>query len=553
MATRYTPSRKTIGELLSLTYPPIVVPEWQRSYSWTTSEVETFWLDLQRFDAQYPGGNVDSEEYFLGSIVLVDSGPSHLLLDGQQRLATSAILFSVIRDYLAQFKQDSATRITTRYLTDYDDASEEVKYKLTLNAYDRDFFREEVLVTRDKGYTPPDPVRTSHHLIRKARGYFLEQFEKAYKNAETPKDAFRWSQRVLKLLTMHVSVVSVTSEDEDNAATVFETLNDRGIGLSTPDLLRNLLLRRAKASERDQIVSLWGEILDIGNDAKMRAFLRHYWVSHEGDVKTQSLYREIKANLLTRDTDSLEFSKQLARAATTYRDLLRAQHDNEDVARLLYDCNMLGAKVLYPVLLVAFEVIDDASELSQLLHALIVTFVRHNAVGQLENSRLEAFAFDIARRLREGIDVATAVQSAVAFAPSDEKFEADFSAVAVARQATARYLLKELENDRRRTTELDVASPAKVHVEHIYPRSPLPDDWWPDHDRIVHRIGNLTLLCARLNTSIRNATFDLKKPAFKESELLLTQNLADLDEWTPKIIDARQKQLAARACSIWSF
>jgi hypothetical protein len=33
------------------TNPAIVVPEWQRNYSWSTSEAETFWSDLLRFDA----------------------------------------------------------------------------------------------------------------------------------------------------------------------------------------------------------------------------------------------------------------------------------------------------------------------------------------------------------------------------------------------------------------------------------------------------------------------------------------------------------------------
>ena len=53
-----------------------------------------------------------------------------------------------------------------------------------------------------------------------------------------------------------MSVVAVVSGDEDNAATVFETLNDRGIGLSTPDLLRTLLIRRAQEADREEIVDL---------------------------------------------------------------------------------------------------------------------------------------------------------------------------------------------------------------------------------------------------------------------------------------------------------
>src|SRR5580700_980924 len=114
MPNQYTPQKRTIGELLSVTNPPIVVPDWQRNYSWTSSEAESFWQDLSDFDQKYPGNNVADQEYFLGSVVIVDNGASHLLLDGQQRLATAGILLSVIRDYLARFNRDAATRITTR-------------------------------------------------------------------------------------------------------------------------------------------------------------------------------------------------------------------------------------------------------------------------------------------------------------------------------------------------------------------------------------------------------------------------------------------------------
>ena len=49
--------RQTVGGLLSTTSPRIEVPDWQRSYSWTTEQVEAFWQDLTDFDACYPDEN----------------------------------------------------------------------------------------------------------------------------------------------------------------------------------------------------------------------------------------------------------------------------------------------------------------------------------------------------------------------------------------------------------------------------------------------------------------------------------------------------------------
>jgi len=268
MPTRYTPERKTIGQLLSMTNPPILVSDWQRNYSWTITEVETFWQDILHFSGMFPDENINTEEYFLGSVVIVDNNLSHLLLDDQQRIATSGILLSVIRDYLFRYSKDSALRTSQRYLTDFDDARNATTYKLTLNSYDRDFFKREVLEFRDTSYEPPEPSIESHRLIRKAREFFGLKFLQKYDEIGKPDLAHRWALRIQKVLTDYVSVVAVVSDDEDNAASVFKTLNDRDIGLSTPDLLRNLLLRRAIVWSREEIIDLWRDILEIEEETK---------------------------------------------------------------------------------------------------------------------------------------------------------------------------------------------------------------------------------------------------------------------------------------------
>jgi len=555
MSTKYHPDRKKIGNLLAMTNPPILVPHWQRSFSWTTSEVETFWEDLLRFDRQYPGKNIAGQEYFLGSVVIVDNNEDHLLLDGQQRLATSAILLSVIRDFLDRFTRDAATRVATRYLTDYNDASESITYKLTLNRYDRDFFKREVMERRNATYQAPPPERESHRLIRRARAFFFRTFEQKYKEIALPREAHRWALRVLKVLTEHVSVVAVVTNDEDNAATVFETLNDRGIGLSTPDLLRSLLLRRAAADNIDEIVDLWGEILEIGRDAALRSFLRHYWISNEGDVKTRSLYREIKSHITSAENnvDSLAFSRKLRDSSVVYRDTILAGQDvEEDIRQLLQDINTLRATVLYPAILSAYDV-GESPEIKVLLRALLVTFVRHNVIGGLENSRLEDAVYSLARDLRRNRDFGSAIQGLAAFSPDDNSFRSAARTAIVARSATARYILSQLEKSQWATEELELASAARLHVEHIYPRNPRAGERWENHAFWVGRLGNQTLLSRRLNTTIRNAPFAEKKPYYKQSKIMLTQALLGFDEWTAQAVERRQSEMSAKVDQIWAF
>jgi len=59
MANQYAAEKKPLGELLSMTTPNIVVPMWQRNYSWDTQQVEIFWQDLVAFSERYPGENIN--------------------------------------------------------------------------------------------------------------------------------------------------------------------------------------------------------------------------------------------------------------------------------------------------------------------------------------------------------------------------------------------------------------------------------------------------------------------------------------------------------------
>lgn len=553
MTTKYSAGRKPIGELLSLTNPPILVPDWQRNYSWSGSEIEAFWQDLIDFNNKYPEDNIDTQEYFLGSVVLVDQGVNTILLDGQQRLATCAILLSVIRDFLKKYRQEAATRLSSRYLTDFDDSTNANTFKLTMNRYDRDFFRREILETRKEDYIDPIPLIESHNLIRNARAHFIAKFDEQYANINDNQSAFNWSLRIQKVLTYHLSVVAVVSEDYDNAASVFETLNDRGIGLSTPDLLRNLIMRRANQAYLNEVADIWGEILETESDSDLRAFMRHYWISNEGDVKSQGLYREIKKTILERNEDSIVFSRKLRDSATLYRQIVSSSVDNVESCLILADINELSAKLLYPAVLSAIQTIGFGPELIKVLKGLLIAYVRHSTVGRLENSVLEAVVYSIARQIRTGMSSNECTNLLVSFCPNDEQFASAFTTAIIKDRASARYLLRELEHARRPTEELRIAMPSRVHVEHIYPQTPSSSERWSNHDQVLNRLGNLTLLSRSLNTSIKNKPFAEKLPYYQQSEILLTTALILYGDWNFTRIQERQAQMAENAPVIWAF
>lgn len=555
---RYEAGRQTVGALLSTTSPRIEVPEWQRSYAWDTAQVEIFWQDLLAFSAQYPDDNIVGEEYFLGSIVLVTGGATNILLDGQQRLATATILLSVLRDARSDHVRDSATRLQNKYISEFDDQSNSTSYVITLNTYDREFFRGEVQDEPSKPPARPTPSLKSHGLIRKARLYFEARVAEHYEGLGGGEPAFLWNLRVGRVLCDHMSLVAVTSSDEDNAAAVFETLNDRGIGLSTPDLLRNLLLRRAgDGLARERIVAAWQTVLSMNDDVSVDEFLRHYWVSHRGDVKARKLYREIKGRIIEENISPLQFSIDLAESAPVYRDIAGARETDGELQRSLAALQAMGAKSVYPMLLAGYAVTgtdgDKGALLRELAHALVTLFVRYNVIGGRETTVLESTVYEAAAQLRRDGDFDSAVASLAALSPDGADFVARFRRASVSRIKTARYLLREIEHAKRSTGEVSVEAPDRVHVEHIYPRTP-EGEKWPHHSAVINRLGNLTLLGARYNTGIRNADFATKKEeAYKKSDILMTQELLALDTWDADEVAERQAELSDWVFGIWHF
>ena len=114
----------------------LAVPPNQRDYSWTVREVKTLFQDFARSIAD------DDTNYFLGTIVTIPRAAERLeVVDGQQRLATTAIMLAEIRNYLAELDPMIAQSIDEEILTVIDRSTRARVPRLRLNLDDNDYFR----------------------------------------------------------------------------------------------------------------------------------------------------------------------------------------------------------------------------------------------------------------------------------------------------------------------------------------------------------------------------------------------------------------------------
>ena len=114
----------------------------------------------------------------------------------------------------------------------------------------------------------------------------------------------------------HLKFIVVTAKDEDDASTIFETLNARGIGLTSVDLIKNWVFKNnQKTHPNDNAKDLWKEVrtkvTDIPN-LEMETFFLHFWNSKYGTSSADKLYKDFQKCIKDgRIADSLKFLTEL--------------------------------------------------------------------------------------------------------------------------------------------------------------------------------------------------------------------------------------------------
>jgi len=176
MYETFNSQSKNIGELLGGNERArIVVPKFQRGYSWEKRHVEAFWTDIRTFqkESSVKGG---PDKYFLGPIVLQQESKETIhLLDGQQRLATATILFTAIRDVARELKIQAATDFARDVQREMIEKSASTGYSLEMGEMDLLYFSE--TIQTDPPANKKAALR-SHRNIQTAKTYLADVVRK---------------------------------------------------------------------------------------------------------------------------------------------------------------------------------------------------------------------------------------------------------------------------------------------------------------------------------------------------------------------------------------
>lgn len=546
----------SLGELLRR---PIAfaVPVYQRDFAWTKEEVGTLWNDLT---AALSEGR---DEYFLGAITVsrADASKRSNIIDGQQRLAVIAMIFSAITGAWRKHGDERrANGVFHDYLGSEDRRTGDVMPKLSLNEANNPVFQSRVL--EGKALTPEEKKLLSHsnRLLDEAQS----QINKALQDWLAKSDDEPSSLLDLEdFLSTAVNLILIEADDEADAFVLFETLNDRGLDLAVSDLVKNYLFSLAGSHYLERFKQSWVEIATLVGSQNLTTFLRHSWLSETGLVRERDLYRTLRDNLKG-TAPARQFMDKLRKRAELYAALSNPEHSywvdaSSDVRDYLDPLSLFKVAQYRPVLLSAMEVLG-VDMVTKILRLLVVVSYRYTVISQLGTGNLESIYTDCALAIRSGKakgikDVFAAIRPAYV---DDARFIADFAARQFTNAGVARYTLAQLNDHLESDPERQVAErSSRITLEHILPRN--PSKAWgivagkpQDIAEYVDRIGNLTLLEKGKNRGLGNAGFAEKKAkGYSTSGLALNKNICEQEDWTKEAIKRRSDALAQVARVVW--
>lgn len=531
------------------------VPLNQREYAWTTKEVETLFKDFRK-------AMDEGVDYFLGTIVVIPrAGGSLEVSDGQQRLATTAILLSVMRDYLKSRDTILADALN-EFLAGVQRRSRVRQPKLTLNVDDNDFFRARIAGEEN----PPPPTKPSHNLLQEA-------FDKAREYLGTivagldEKDHGDELNRWIDFVQWNAIVGLLEVQNEASAYRMFETLNDRGLRTSQADLVKNYLYGRAgeRLPEIQQKWTLMRGILEGMEDEDITTilFLRHALTVLYGLVRQADIYTTVETNVKAAQP-AIAFAGAMEALASTYVSIHSHEHERWNLStdatrRAIEVLNLFDLIPMRPLMLALAQRFTDREETERAFRFCVTLCVRLMFVGGTRTGATEEGVAEAARKVygREIKNTDDLIVQLRPMTPNDERFRLAFEGASVSNQRLARYYLRSLEmaaKDEADPWHIPNDDKNVINLEHVLPIRPTSS--WPQFtDELAkifyRRVGNLALLRAKENSSLKSSEFITKKEVYSQSPYILTQQIASADEWTPAVITQRQKTLADYALKAW--
>ncbi len=584
-----------------------IVPDYQREYVWTDKEVHQL---LEDIGEQIDAGT--TREYFIGTVLVspTDQKNHYEVIDGQQRLTTFFLLLCALK-HLFQ-GEPQRQMISGLISTSYVDSDGEVRTNLKLEP--RYESAGEVMAKLVELDAEPMAVRAGIQSSGITSFGSLENLVNAYSTLyrylkdnydDTPKLKKYWGYLANNVVFIQIST------DVSSALKIFETINERGVGLNPMDLLKNLLFTQVKQAQFTQLKDEWKKItkpLEKEKEKPLR-FLRYFLMANyvikneRGDAVVRE--DEIYDWFIAKDNAALcdyagkpfEFVRKVIRNVEHYLAFANGLGNDGKPSLAMDSLKRLagGAFSLHYVLLLAAA--NFPKPLFDHFVAQLESFLFYYIFTKTPTKDLERSFSQWADELRAIAEAGDPVKQKVQLNSFvADRFEKNMAGKSQElADALKRFTLYSMQQYRTRyllarlTQHVEMAfSGLKVpgslepftnlEIEHILPNKPEDDlraKWATENPGMVYddyknRLGNLTLLEKPINIVAGNDFYTGKQVEYGKSGNYLTRSLVALTDvgqntsisrinakleafpnWDAASIEKRHAMLIALAQDVW--
>jgi uncharacterized protein with ParB-like and HNH nuclease domain len=550
-------SNKTYRQLMGngLRYE---IPKFQRDYSWEAEHWDDLWQDIRALLAD------EDNEHYMGYLVPQTSNNKEFqIIDGQQRLTTLSLLILSTLKCLKELvdsgieaennlkRKDS---LLNSYIGYVDPVTLISNNKLKLNRNSDDYYKQHLVLLKEL------PLRNTNSSEKHIRECFNWYYDRIKKEFNTGESLAAFIDNIVDKLFF--TVIEVT--DQLNAFKVFETLNARGIQLSSADLLKNYLFfvvdeTKPHISEIEELENIWSKIVGKLGEQKFEDYLRYYWNSINKSVGKKNLFKNVKGNIKSKE-QVFELIRNLNDTADLYLAIQNPEdefwRDKPEIPKSLKELKLFQIRQINSLFLSALRNLE-VENFKKLAKICSVISFRYNIIGGLNPNAQEDVYNTVALKISSNKRFEVADFQTIYV--SDLNFENDFSTKefrnTTRNHKIVKYILSKIEVYQHKN-EIDPESDLFT-IEHILPEN--ADDTWGNFtfeeiNRSVYRMGNLTLLERKLNREAGQKGYVEKIVLFAQSNSELTKTLPDnFNTWNEDKLAARQRELAKHAKAIWKI
>lgn len=545
------------------------IPSYQRPYSWLKENAIQLFDDVaESAFVQQP--LADLRPYFVGSMVLVkcDGNPSAEVIDGQQRLTTLTILLSGIRQVSLERNIIIEGQIFAPSLNAFIyepgniAAGVAASYRLSVRPSDSTFFQNYIQIPGQlRNLTPDMVLPDSQRRMADNAVAFLEKLESL-----NDQNIVLFAQYLLQ----KIFVAIVLTGDEEAAFRIFSVLNDRGLALSTADILKAEIIGAMPQEIRDTYSSKWDECEEALGTEDFSNLFAHIRMIGVKKKASQSTVKEIREHLNPTENPTRFIDEYVGPLADIMEEIsdvrIEVAQKGDEIAEIIRWLNQL-ATIAYightDWLPVALEMVrklrNQPLALAETLEKLEKLTFGMMVLHRSSTARIERYG----SLLRE-MDAANIADWNSLNLTEEEKatiltrLEGE-----VYEEYFCRYLLKRIDSHVAGAGAV-YGSSKVVTIEHILPQNPGPESQWlvdfPSEElraEVTNRLGNLALLSGKRNTAASNRDYTKKIETYfqpRQGHFALTAQLvANFPTWTKADFDKRHEELLAVCRAIWDL